>query len=101
VYGIELPFGMSNLYATQIEPVESMDSTTHFVAYIKKAPHTCVPGRDSRLLSRLATLNNRIGRSSKIEYDALYTTAEDARIRVENAREALETHTKEHTPLLI
>lgn len=44
----------------------------------------------------VATLNNRIGRSSKIEYDAIYITAEDARIRAENAREALETHTTEH-----
>ena len=44
----------------------------------------------------VATLNNRIGRSSKIEYDALYTIAEDARIRVENAREALGMHTTEH-----
>ena len=44
----------------------------------------------------VATLNDRIGRSSKIEYDAIYTMAEDARIRAENARESLERHATEH-----
>ena len=44
----------------------------------------------------VTALHNRTGRSSKTEYDAIYATAEDARMRATNAREALKTHTAEH-----
>ena len=44
----------------------------------------------------VTALHKRTGRSSKTEYDAIYATAEDARMRATNAREALKTHTAEH-----
>jgi hypothetical protein len=44
----------------------------------------------------VAELNQRMGTSSKTEYEAIFRMAEQARVNAISAREALKKHTDEH-----